>query len=144
MNKNSFETQFPGYKIIPEKKSRWAWPMVWLSFILLIAGGPILLFKFLTYNVPTPSSVGNSEFTLPTLQRLAMDQFSAGQHSVVVQTLEKYFALGGVEADMMAVYAQSLSEIGRTAEAKVWSQKAIAADPKSKAAKLVHDNLEHK
>ena len=78
---------------------------------------------------------------LLTLRAQALNLSETENHIEAVKSFERYFALGGEEADVMALYAYSLLEIGRKDEARVWSGRAIATDPKSKAAKLIQKEL---
>jgi tetratricopeptide (TPR) repeat protein len=144
VSQNSFEKQYPGYKIIPEKKSKWVWPLTWAAFAVLLVGVPIAVVKNLSYKVPTPLIVGANKFTLPTVRELALKQSQEKRHDEAAQSFERYFALGGNEADMMAMYAYTLSEMGHKSEALTWSRKASKTDPNSKAAKLIQQALEAK
>lgn len=143
MAKNSFEEQFPGYPIVPEKKAmkRFYFALAWTAFVVFCIGLPLLMFKALSFTVPTPNQAGVGQLTLPTLRAQGLNHSEAENHTEAVKSFERYFALGGEEADVMALYAYSLLEIGRKEEARVWSGRAIATDPKSKAAQLIEKEL---
>lgn len=126
MAQDSFTKQFPGYDVIPEKKNRWAWPLTWLAFIALIAA-PVVVFRNLTYAVPTPNVAGINKLTLPTLKQLALLQVEEQNLSSATSTLQRYFMLGGQEPEVMALYAQVLQRSGRGVEAKTWESKASRA-----------------
>lgn len=141
MSNNSFESKYPGYEIIPEKKSPLKWPLIYLATFIGLVVLPVLLMKKLSYSVPTPSQAGVTSLTSPTIKALALSQSEKGQHADAAQSFERYFALGGQEADVMAMYAYSLKELGRIAEAKIWSKKSLQQDPQSRAGKLIQDAL---
>ncbi len=141
MAKSSFEQEFPDYKIVPEKRPKWPWILAWTAFVVFVVGMPVLLFKGLTYN---DTSALTSSFARPKLFSLAMSQSEKGDHQEALRNFERYFALGGQEADAMALYAYSLLEVGRRDDAISWAKKAVDKDPLSKAAKLIHDTLESK
>lgn len=145
MAKNSFDQQFPGYEIIPEKKSRGKWALVWLATIVGLLGVPgILLYVLSSFQPPVPGMAGTNTFTVSTMGSAAMAQSEAGNHAEAIKNFQSYFQLGGQDVEEMALYAYSLSELGRKDEALTWSRKAVAADPKSRAARLIHDTLEVK
>ena len=141
--KNSFEEQYPDYPVVPEKKAmkRFYFALAWAAFAVFCIGLPLLMFKALSYTVPTPNQASVGQTALLTLRAVALDQSEAENHVEAVKSFERYFALGGKEADIMALYAYSLLEIGRKDEARAWSGRAIASDPKSKAAQLIEKEL---
>jgi hypothetical protein len=140
---NTFKEQFPGYTTIPEKKSRWAEPLTWLAAIVFGIGAPgFVLYKLAGFQVPSPAISGVNSMTVSTYGGLGMAQANRGEYSQAASNFSKYFELGGQDADMMAMYAYSLSQLGHRAEALEWSRKAIAKSPQSKAARLIHDTLE--
>jgi len=142
MNKKTFSEQYPGYELIPDKSSRWTKPASLIAVLALLIAIPYFLMRTLSYNVPTPATVGDQRFTLPTLKQVALNQSAQKDYRSALVSFDKYFALGGQEADMMAMYAYVLSEVGRKDEAIPWSRKAVAKDPKSKAANMIHEALE--
>lgn len=145
MSYDSFKEKYPDYKIIPEKKSRWIWPLTWLAAIGLVVLVPAaVIYKLSTLHVPTPLVAGSNKYTLGTLEQIARTQTDRGEYADAAQNFARYFALGGQDADVMATYAYALSEIGRKDLARAWSQKAIHTNPKSKAARLIYDSLETK
>ncbi len=144
MKQNSFEKQFPGYKIVPEKKKHWQWALIWAGFTVMVVVIPLLLFKLLSLTTPTPNMAGNNKFTLSTVRALALQQSAQEKHSEALASFQRYFSMGGQEADIMAMYAYTLMELGRDEEAREWSRKASAQDPESKAARMIRDALEKK
>ena len=145
MSKNSFELQYPGYKLIPEKKFRVAWALVWLATAGGLIGIPgIILYALSTFQPPTPGMAGVNSFTVSTMGSAAMSQSEAGNHLEAIKNFQSYFQLGGQDVEKMALYAYSLAELGRKDEALTWSRKAVQTDPKSRAARLIHDTLEVK
>lgn len=144
MRHDSFKAQFPGYELLPEKKTWCKWPLVWAGFAVLLVAVPWYLATQFAYDVPLPAMVGANKFTLPTLRQQAFTFSQKGDHQAATKSFADYFALGGREADVMAMYAYSLSELGRNEEAVKWSRRALATEPKSKAAQLIHDALEKK
>jgi hypothetical protein len=145
MTTNSFEKQFPGYDLIQEKKSKFTWPLIWLTTIIGVLGIPaLLLYNLSNFRPPVPALVGFNELSLLTVGNLAVNQTEAGNHRDAVIHFKSYFDLGGNDADKMALYAFSLSKLGNKDEALLWSRKAIETNPSSKAARLIHDVLETK
>ncbi|HMN68876.1 MAG TPA: tetratricopeptide repeat protein [Bdellovibrionales bacterium] len=143
MAKDKFTEQFGDYPLIPEKKyKKLYWVAVWIAFLVPVIALPTMLFYALgTINNPQANMSGNNSFTAQTAGLHAEALSQAGQHAEAIANFTRYFAMGGNEADMMAQYAYSLSETGRKDEAKQWADRAIQADPQSKAAKIVHDAL---
>lgn len=138
----SFEEQFPEYKLIPEKKNKWAWPLTWAVVAVFLVGVPIAIVQTLSFNVPVPEIVGINKFTLPTVRQLAISQYQEQKYAEASQSFARYFVLGGQEADMMALYAAALSQIGEKSQARTWIDKAVKAQPTSKTAVMVRDLLE--
>ncbi len=143
MAKNKFEAKYPGYAIIPEKKNRLKWPAIYLATFIGLVVVPLLALKGLSYSVPTPVVAGVNTMTKPTIKEMALMQSERNEHAEAAQNFERYFILGGDEADMMAMYAFSLKELGRMAEARVWSKKSLQKDPESRAAKIMRDTLKN-
>jgi len=117
--------------------------LTWIAFGILIIGVPLMVLKSLAYDVPTPLAVGNNKFTLASARALALSQSEHKNNGEAAHAFEQYFALGGQEADMMAMYAYTLSELGRKEDAVTWAHKATAKDPNSKAAQMIRKALEN-
>jgi tetratricopeptide (TPR) repeat protein len=145
MKKKSFEEQFPGYETIPAKKKPFTWFAIWAAFaVLLIAAPGVMFYKLAQLQVPHPNQAGLNKFSLPTLGSVAERQSQTGNHAEAVKNFKNYFELGGQDADLMAEYAYSLSELGLKEEALKWSRLAIKTAPNSKAARLINDTLEQR
>ncbi|MBX3022652.1 MAG: hypothetical protein KF799_13350 [Bdellovibrionales bacterium] len=147
MANKSFEEQYPGYALIPEKKAkrRLEWAMIWITSLSLVIAIPLLMLWLLgVRSIPTPNMASSVRFNTSRLASVATMQSKAGNHDEAVRSFARYFELGGQDANIMALYAFSLSELGRRAEAIEWSRKAIATSPDSKAAKMINDALEPK
>lgn len=145
--KSSFEEQFPDYQLIPAKKAarRAEWAFIWISAlagVIVIPG--LLLFLLSLKQVPTPNMAEGVRSSTAGLARVAQMQSQAGNHTEAARSFQTYFSLGGSDANMMALYAYSLSELGRRAEAVEWARKALEKEPQSKAARLINDALKTK
>lgn len=144
----SFEEQFPNYALVPDKKKvqrRLEWTILWgFSLFLIVAIPGILLFKLSLVQVPTATRSYVVRSSILRLASVATMQSKAGNHIEAARSFKTYFDLGGQDANMMALYAFSLSELGNRAEAVDWSRKAVEASPESKAARMIHDALEPK
>lgn len=149
MAKNTFQEQYPDYPVVPEKKfslHKMQWPFLWIWMLAMMIGVPgLILYKLGTVpsmNYETVQYIQRT--TEQRLARTAQTHAKAGNHTEAVNTFKTYFEIGGTNADMMALYAYSLSELGHRAEALTWARKAVDKAPQSKAAKLIHDALEPK
>jgi hypothetical protein len=144
VKKTSFQELYPDYPIIPEKNRWYFWAANWIWLMTLAAVLPLLTLKLLSYTVPTPNQAGSGKLTQMTARHVAMQYSERGDNASAAASFQKYFALGGTDADMMAMYAFTLAELGRRDEAKTWSKKASVANPKSKAAQMVEKALSEK
>src|ERR1035437_6904431 len=118
MQKKSFEEQYPGYKIIPEKRAKIPGPVITVVAIVLMVGTVGLLFQQLSkLQVPMPNIVGINAASLNTLAHLANYQASSGEFDKAVRSFKNYFALGGNEPEVMMNYAASLNAIGQRQQA---------------------------
>lgn len=146
--KPSFEEQFPGYELVPDKKKvqrRLEWASLWaFAIFVMIAVPGLLLFKLSLVQPPTANTTYAVKSSIARLANTATLQSKEGNHTEAARSFKTYFELGGHDANMMALYAFSLSEIGNRAEAVEWSRKAIKTAPDSKAARMIHDALEPK
>lgn len=140
MQKKSFEEQYPGYKIIPEKKAKIPGPVITVVTIVLMVGTVGLLFQQLSkLQVPMPNIVGINAASLNTLAHLATYQASSGELDKAVRSFKNYFALGGADPAVMMNYAASLNAIGQKREALEWYKKAAVKDPASKAGLFIQE-----
>lgn len=141
----TFEEQYPGYEIIPEKKRRWLWPLIWISALVLAVGVPLSgLYLLGQVPVPLPNEASLNDYSLGTLGNIAATQARNGQYALAVRTFTDYFQLGGDDGDHMAIFASSLNQVGRSKEALEWSRKAVQAAPESRTAHFINDSLEAK
>ncbi len=141
----SFEEQYPDYKLIPEKKRHWVWPLIWVATLILTVAVPISgLYLLGQVQVPTPNMAGFNDFSLGTLGNIAATQAQQGRYALAVRTFTDYFKLGGDDPEHMALFASSLNQVGRGKEALEWSRKAIQAAPESRTARFINESLEAK
>ena len=141
----SFEEQFPGYELIPEKKNGWKWLLIWAVALPSAIGLPMAgLYLLSMVNVPTPNEASVNDFSIGTLGNIAASQSQEGAHALAVRSYTDYFKLGGDSPEHMAQFASSLAAVGRMKDALEWSRKAVQAAPESRAARFINDNLEAK
>lgn len=141
--KSKFEQQFPGYKIIPEKRQTLKWIATWIGMAVLVILPTYITLYGLGFNsVPTPVAAGYNDLSKMTSAQKARMLSDAGRHREAAEEFRTYFQLGGNDANLMALYAFSLSQLGLKTEAVTWARKALKTAPESKAARLIHDALE--
>ena len=143
--KPSFEQLFPDYQIVPEKKWRRAffWIATWIAMAALVIVPTYTILNALGFNsMPPPSAAGYNDYSQMTSAQKARMLSDAGRHREAAEEFRTYFQLGGNDANLMALYAYSLSQLGLNTEAITWSRKALKTAPDSKAARLIHEALE--
>jgi hypothetical protein len=141
----SFEEQYPDYKLIPEKKRHWVWPLIWVAALTLAVGVPLTgLYLLGQVEVPTPNEAALNGYSIGTLGSIGATQARYGQYALAVRTFSDYFQLGGDDPEHMALFASSLNQVGRSAEGLEWSRKAVQAAPASKTARFINEILEAK
>lgn len=96
MAKDSFHEQFPGYDLIPEKKSRkLGWAIVFASIAALLAVCGAFVYQMSKLTAPVPAMAGMNKFSLSTYRNAAITQFESGQYAEAVKNFTTYFQMGG-------------------------------------------------
>ena len=122
---DSFKDQYPDYKIIPEPKSKWKWPLIWALTLGGMVGLPAyMMYVFSSSPIPISNMAGFNPMSLPTMAQRGILQSEAGQHQEAIKTFRGYFTLGGNEPEAMKAFATSLNAVGENDEAKQWESKA--------------------